>query len=107
MGEVTNAYVTLKNIGNVDLTKLVVTQYALDEGREHPDKRQDIASLPVRYEVTLKMTVDSTYREETPIQVEVLSDQKLFPREGLGSCRDIGLFEPNSGGLKTPVPSKP
>jgi hypothetical protein len=107
MGEVTNAYVTLINIGNVDLTNLVATLYALDEGREHPDKIQEIVSLPIRYEVTLKMTVDSTYQEETPIQVEVTSDQRLFPREGLDSCRDIGLFEPNAEGLKTPIPSNP
>ena len=103
MGEVTNAYVTLKNIGNIDLTNLIATLYALDEGREHPDKVQEIASLPIRYEVTLKMTVDSTYKQESPIQVEVTSDQKLFPREGLASCRDIGLFAPKPESLNTPV----
>lgn len=107
MGEVTNAYVTLKNIGNVDLTNLIATLYALDEGREHPDKVQEMTSLPIRYEITLKMTVDSTYKQESPIQVEVSSDQKLFPREGLGSCRDIGLFAPKPEGLNTPVPSNP
>jgi hypothetical protein len=107
MGEVTNAYITLKNIGNVNLTNLVATLYALDEGREHPDKIQEIASLLIRYEVTLKMTVDSTYKEETPIQVEVSSDQRLFPREGIASCRDIGLLAPNPAGLKTPIPSNP
>jgi hypothetical protein len=107
MGEVTNAYITLKNIGNVNLTNLVATLYALDEGREHPDKIQEIASLSVLYEVTLKMTVDSTYKEETPIQVEVSSDQRLFPREGIASCRDIGLLAPNPAGLKTPIPSNP
>ena len=107
MGEVTNAYVALKNIGNIDLTNMVTTLYALDEGREHPDKIQEIASLPVLYEVTLKMTVDSTYKEETPIQVEVTSDQMIFPREGLSSCRDIGLFVPKPEGLNTPIPSTP
>ena len=107
MGEVTNAYVTLKNVGNVELTNLIATLYALDEGREHPDKIQEIASLPIRYEVTLKMTVDSTYRQESPIQVEVTGDQGLFPREGLGSCRDIGLFAPKPETLNTPVPSNP
>ncbi|HAV77691.1 MAG TPA: hypothetical protein DCX53_10100 [Anaerolineae bacterium] len=107
MGEVTNAFVTLKNIGNVDLTNLIATLYALDEGREHPDKIQEIPSLPIRYEVTLKMTVDSTYQQETPIQVEVSSDQKAFPREGLSSCRDIGLFAPKPEGISTPVPSNP
>jgi len=107
MGEVTNAYVTLKNIGNVELTGLVATLYALDEGREHPDKIQEIASIPVNHEVTLKMTVDSTYKQESPIQVEVNSNQRLFPREGIGSCRDLGLFVPNPNGLSTPVPSNP
>ncbi len=107
MGEVTNAYVTLKNVGNVELTNLVATLYALDEGREHPDKIQEIPSIPVRYEVTLKMTVDSTYKQETPIQVEVTSEQGTFPREGVGSCRDIGLFAPKPDSLYTPVPLTP
>ncbi len=107
MGEVTNAFVTLKNIGNVELTNLVATLYALDEGREHPDKILEITSIPLGYEVTLKMTVDSTYKAESPIQVEVSSDQGLFPREGAASCRDIGLFAPNPDGLNTPVPLTP
>ena len=107
MGEVTNAFVTLKNVGNVELTNLVATLYALDEGREHPDKVQEIPSLPVRHEVTLKMTVDSTYRQESPVQVEVNSDQGLFPREGTASCRDIGLFAPKPEALNTPVSSTP
>jgi hypothetical protein len=107
MGEVTNAFVTLQNIGNVELTDLVATLYTLDEGREHPDKVQEIASIPVKHEVTLKMTVDSTYKQESPIQVEVNSDQGLFPREGVGSCRDLGILVPDPAGLNTPVPSNP
>ena len=107
MGEVTNAFVTLKNTGSVELTNLKATLFALDEGREHPDKTIEITSLPTGYQVTLKLTVDSTYQQETPIQVEVTSDQAAFPREGLASCRDIGLFAPNPDGLYTPVPGNP
>ena len=107
MGEVTNAFVTLKNIGNMELTNLVLTLYALDEGREHPDKIQEVASMPIGFEVTLKLTVDSTYKQESPVQVEANSDQGLFPREGIASCRDIGLFAPKPEGLNTPVPSNP
>lgn len=107
MGEVTNAYVTLKNTGNVELTNLIATLYALDEGREHPDKILEIPSIPFGYEVTLKMTVDSTYKAESPIQVEVSSDQGLFPREGVASCRDLGLLAPQPGNLSTPVPLTP
>jgi len=107
MGEVTNAFVTLKNTGGVELTNLKATLFALDEDREHPDKSVELTALPVGNQVTIKLTVDSAYREETPIQVEVASDQGSFPREGLASCTDIGIFAPNPGSLKTPVPNVP
>ena len=107
MGEVTNAFVTLKNTGNVQLTNLKATLNALDEGRVHPDKTVELASLPVAYQVTIKLTVDSTYREETPIQIEVTGDGGLFQRVGESSCRDIGLFAPNPEALMTPIPSNP
>lgn len=106
MGEVTNAFVTLKNTGGVELSNLKVTLFARDEGREHPDKTVELAALPVGYQVTVKLTVDSTYQQETPIQVEVVSDQGTFPREGLSSCKDIGVFAPNPDGLNTPVPTQ-
>ena len=107
MGEVTNAFVTLKNTGGVGLTNLKATLFALDEGREHPDKTIEITSVPVGYDVTLKLTVDSTYQEETPIQIEITGDNGLFQRVGSASCRDIGLLAPNPNGLYTPVPSNP
>jgi len=106
MGEVTNAYVILKNTGNVELTNLKATLNALDEGREHPDKTVEVAALPTGYAVTLKLTVDSTYQEETPVQVEVIGDAGLFQRVGADSCRDIGLFAPDPASLNTPVPSQ-
>jgi hypothetical protein len=107
MGEVTDAYVTLKNTGNVDLTNIKATVFALDEGREHPDKTVELTSLPVNYQVSIKLTADSTYREETPIQIEVTADNNLFQRIGEASCRDIGLFAPRPDGLMTPVPVNP
>lgn len=107
MGEVTNAYVTLTNVGNVELTNIKVTLFALDEGREHPDKTIELTLLPVNYEVTAKLTVDSTYREETPIQIEVTGDANLFQRVGTESCRDIGILAPQPDGLQTPVPANP
>jgi hypothetical protein len=107
MGEVTNAYVVLRNTGGVQLTNLKATLNALDEGREHPDKTVEVTSLLAGYEVTLKLTVDSTYQEETPIQIEVTGDGGLFQRVGADSCKDIGLFAPNPNGLNTPVPNNP
>jgi len=107
MGEVTNAYVTLTNTGGIDLTNLKATLFALDEGRVHPDKTAEISSLPVGYKVTVKLTVDSTYKQQSPIQVEVISDQGSFPREGLSSCTDIGIFAPKPEALNTPIPNVP
>jgi uncharacterized membrane protein len=107
MGEVTNAFVTLKNTGGVELLNIKVTLFALDEGREHPDKTVELTSLPVGYQVTVKLTADSTYKQESAIQVEVVSDQGIFPREGLASCRDIGILAPNPDALNTPIPNVP
>jgi len=107
MGEVTNAFVVVRNTGGVDLTNLKVTLNALDEGREHPDKTVEVPSLLVGYKVNLKLTVDSTYQAETPIQIEVAGDGGLFQRVGADSCKDIGIFAPNPESLNTPVPNNP
>jgi hypothetical protein len=107
MGEVTNAFIILRNTGGVELTNLKATLNALDEGRVHPDKTGEVPSLAIGYQVTLKLTVDSTYRENTPIQVEVTSDNGLFQRVGAESCKDIGLFAPKPEALNTPMPINP
>lgn len=107
MGEVTNAYVVVRNTGGVELTNLKVTLNALDEGREHPDKTVEVVSLLVGYKVTLKLTVDSTYKQDTPIQIEVMGDAGLFQRVGADSCKDIGILAPNPDSLNTPVPNNP
>jgi hypothetical protein len=107
MGEVTNAFTVLRNTGGVELTNLNITLRALDEGREHPDKTVEVTSLLAGYKVTLKLTVDSTYQEETPIQVELSADGGLFQRVGAESCKDIGLFAPDPNDLTTPMPDNP
>lgn len=104
MGEVTNAFVTLTNTGAIELTNIKVTLNALDEGRVHPDKTVELTSLPIGYQVTIKLTVDTTYQKDTPIQVVTVSDQGSFPIEGLASCTDLGLFAPKPDGLNTPIP---
>jgi hypothetical protein len=107
MGEVTNAFVVLRNTGGTELTNLKVVLNARDEDREHPDKTLEITSLLVGYKVTLKLTVDSTYQEETPIQIEVSNDSGLFHRVGADSCKDIGVLAPDPSDLRTPMPDNP
>jgi len=107
MGEVTNAFVVLKNTGAIEITNLKATLNALDEGRVHPDKTAEVPSLLAGYKVTLKLTVDSTYKKDTPIQVEVSGDNGLFQRVGVNACKDIGLFAPKPNDLSTPMPNNP
>jgi len=92
MGEVTNAYVTVKNTGTIDLPNTCALLRALDEDREHPDKKVCVATLPAQYQVTLKLTVDSAYRQDTLIQVDILSNDVVLLRVDKPSCTDIGLF---------------
>lgn len=104
MGEVTNAFATLKNNTGAGMADLCTTLYALDEGRAHPDKTVCVPSLEHGQQVTLKLTVDSTYRQTTPIQVEVKSGDALLTRIGQESCSNIGLFAPAPASLLTPIP---
>lgn len=92
MGEVTNAYVTVKNTGEVDLPNTCSLLRAIDEDREHPDKKACVANLPAQNQVTLKLTVDSAYQKNTIIQVDTSSNEVLLLRIDKQSCTDIGLL---------------
>jgi hypothetical protein len=91
MGEVTNAYVLVKNTGAWDLPNTCALLRAIDEDREHPDKKKCVANLPSQTEITFKLTVDTAYQEDTMIQVDVSSDGILLTRVDQESCKDIEL----------------
>jgi len=105
MGEVTNAFVLLKNTGEVDLPNTCALLRALDEDREHPDKQVCVPNLPVDNQVTLKLTVDSAYKQDTAIQVDATSAERLLLRVDRGSCTDISVFGgvPQRLGEVTPI----
>ena len=105
MGEVTNAYVTVKNTGTVDLPNTCSLLRAIDEDRDHPDKKKCVENLPTRYQVTLKLTVDSHYQVGTIIQVDTTSNDVVLLRLDRQSCRDIGLFggAPSDVGVVKPI----
>ncbi len=105
MGEVTNAYVTVKNTGTVDLPNTCSLMRALDEDREHPDKKKCVDNLPAQNQVTLKLTVDSAYKQDTVIQVDTTSNEVILLRVDKPSCTDIGLFggEPSDIGVIKPI----
>ncbi len=107
MGEVTNAYVTVANIGSSEIDNMCATLNGLDEGRPHPDKTKCIPALPAGYQVTFKLTVDTTFKQGTPIQVDVTSKNiGLLQRVGKDSCSDVDIVPPDYDGLGkvTPIP---
>lgn len=107
MGEVTNAYVTVSNSTAADEPQVCATLRGLDEARVHPDKTKCLPSLPAGYQVTLKLTVDTTYRKDTPIQVDVSSGDSLVVRAGQSACTAIGPLLPDTGqlGVLQPIPA--
>jgi len=106
MAEVTNAYAEIRNSGGVELTEVCATLRGLDEDRAHPDKTKCVASLPAGYKITFKLTVDTGYKQDTPIQVEVTTKQGLTQRGGKDSCTEIGLpgIEPPHLDAIQPIP---
>ncbi len=106
MGEVTNAYVILKNTGTVDLPNTCGLLRAADEDREHPDKKACVPNLPVNYQVTLKLTVDSAYKQDTIIQVDGLSNDVVLLRIDKQSCTSLdvlGIGVPGDVGVVKPI----
>ena len=106
MGEVTNAYITISNLSAVEIDNVCTTLRGQYEGRPHPDKTKCLPSLPGRSRVTLKLTIDTTYRKDSPIQVDISSNNVLLQRLGKDSCSDIGLFPPDIDdmGVIKPIP---
>jgi hypothetical protein len=105
MGEVTNAYVILKNTGTVDLPNACGLLRAADEDREHPDKKSCVPNLPVNNQVTLKLTVDSAYKQDTVIQVDGMSNDVVLLRIDKPSCTDLDIVGgvPGDIGIIKPI----
>jgi len=104
MGEVTNAYVLLLNPGDFDLTNACLTLSAADEGRVHPDKTVCAPLLQSGYQVTFRLTVDTTTNAATLIQAALVSDQVSLPADPAAACPVIGANKPADASLGVPVP---
>jgi hypothetical protein len=106
MGEVTNAYVVVRNVGSAEAANVCATLSASDESREHPDKTKCIPALPPAYQVALKLTVDTGYKEDTAIKVEVRADGGITAEIEMQSCRSAGMPGSQIGepGVVQPIP---
>jgi hypothetical protein len=107
MYEVTNAYVAIRNAGADDLVDACVLLRAVDEDRQHPDKRHCISTLPAGFQVTTRLTVDSTFRSDTAIQVDLELDDTVGLRISEELCRDISVLGGPPTTLDVIVPLSP
>ncbi len=89
LGEVTNAYATLRNIGGADLTDVCATLSASDEGKPHRDKTRCAGYLPPGFEITQKLTVDTEYSKLTSITLVVTATQGIRETKAQSSCPEI------------------
>jgi hypothetical protein len=99
MGEVTNAYATISNLGSTSLENICATLSSLNEGRAHPDKTKCLPSLPAGFQVTEKLTVANRVKKTNPIQIDVTSNNVLLERAGKDSCNQPGFFPPDIDNL--------
>jgi VCBS repeat-containing protein len=86
LGEVTNAYVMVQNVGNADATGVQTTLSASDEQKPHPDKSYLVQNLPAGEEIPLKLTVDTKERTATSITVDVTSAEEVGAKAEKASC---------------------
>jgi hypothetical protein len=88
LGEVTNAYVNIRNESNADYKSVCLTLNASDEGKPHPDKTRCVDNLQAGFEVTQKLTVDSTFQKETLLDVSITALGSPVYRAGF-NCHEI------------------
>jgi VCBS repeat-containing protein len=86
LGEVTNAYVMVQNVGNADATGVQATLSASDEQKPHPDKTYLVQNLPAGEEIPLKLTVDTKEGVDTSITVDVTSAEEVSAKAEKASC---------------------
>lgn len=106
MGEVTNAYILLKNISSQDMEGICAILTASDEERTHPQKTICIDLLPAYHQVALELTVDTTFRKQTSIRVDIAAGNLVLPGSTLPGCTDISFPDWNEidVGKAVPIP---
>ena len=87
MGEVTNAYVRVRNTGGIELTNVCAILNASNEGKLHPDESHCFATLKPNYEVTTKLTADTTSGTPTSLDVAVTTNQGLTSNTPSAGCK--------------------
>jgi len=86
LGEVTNGYVMVQNVGEVDISNVRVELRANDEGKTHPDKYYELPNLPSGYQIPLRLTVDTENNVDTELEAVVSGDNNIYSTTTKSSC---------------------
>lgn len=89
LGEVTNVYADIRNIGNADASGVVAGAFATDEGEVHQNKYAIIGDIPFGYAARVKMTVDTTSNVFGTITVMAEADDADSTQKSTSNCADI------------------
>lgn len=90
LGEYTTAFVTIENVGKVDVSGLIVELKASDETSiTHPDQKKTIQYLPVGHKVTLDLAIDTKFLKTTNVTVIVTAREGVRETNERRDCRDI------------------
>ena len=95
MGDVTNAYVRVRNLGDAELTNVCLMLSVSNEGRIQPEKTHCTPLLRPNYEITMKLTVDTDSRQVTSTTVAVMAVQGIMDRVTIPGCRLLTSAELN------------
>jgi len=85
-GEVTNAYMTIQNIGENEAKNVAIALVANDEDRLHPDNKYLVKYLPVGYEISLKLSVDTKNKIDTKLTVIVNTEEGIQEKAEKDNC---------------------
>jgi hypothetical protein len=107
LGEVTNVYAEIQNIGNADAKGVSAQASATDESGAHPNKYASIGDLPTGTYTKIKLTVDTTQGEFGTITVKASSSNAGTAIKSVTDCseidektiKDIGEILKIAGGL--------
>jgi len=91
LGEVTNAYVEVRNEGGADATNVCLRLEATDVGEFHPDETRCVPHLPARTRVRIKLTTDTEFRADTAIAVYLTSDDGPTAEVKSADCTELDL----------------
>ena len=87
--EVTNAWVTLENVGLGYATNVKATLSSNDEEGIHPNKTDTVEYFPPNGQITFLLTVDTAFSKTSFAKVTVEGDGGIFASDFKAECKNL------------------